>query len=162
MKNKSVSTKKHFWSSGQSLVEVTVASVALIFGLVSVISGLMLAVRNSTVSSRQVTATQESQEVIEVFRKFQRQLGWESFYGVLRADGTVMSYCLQTLPTTAAAFQSMPVGACTVSANNTDFVRQADVVITSANEIELSVTVTWRDGNTTRLSGARNIFRNYQ
>lgn len=154
--------KKNFWSQGQSLVEVTVASVALIFGLVSVVSGLMLAVRSSNVSNRQSLATLETQEVIEVFRKFQRELGWETFYGVLRADGTSMTYCLTNLPTNNTEFQGMTLGACTVSANDTDFVRQANVVVTSTTEIQVTATVSWRDGTTTRTASAKNIFRSFR
>ncbi|MEO8581865.1 MAG: hypothetical protein ABI425_04825 [Patescibacteria group bacterium] len=153
---------KKFWSSGQSLVEVTVASVAMIFGLVSVISGLLLAVRNSSVSNNQSLATQNTQEVIEVFRKFQRQLGWETFYSTIQADGNSVTYCLTDLPTDNASFQNMSIGACTVSANSTAFVRQASVVVVSLTEVQVTATVTWRDGTTTRTASAKNIFRSYK
>ncbi len=156
-----VTFHQRFWQSGQSLVEVTVATVALTFGLVAIVSGLLLAVRNSSVSSNQSKATQDTQEVIEVFRKYQRELGWESFYATLLADGGSVTYCLTNLPTSTTEFVNMSVGACSVSANSTAFVRQASVVITSPNEIQVTATVSFRDGNTTRSTAARNIFRYY-
>lgn len=154
--------RRKMWSRGQSLVEVTVASTALIFGLVSLISGLLLAVRNSSVSSNQSLATQQAQETIEVFRKFQRTLGWETFYNTINADGSSITYCLRDLPADNASFQSMQVGSCSVTATDTSFIRQASVVVTSPSEIQVTANVQWRDGTTVRSASAKNIFRSYK
>lgn len=144
---------------GQSLVEVTIATTALVFGLVAVVSGLILSVRNSSVANNQAIATQQTQEAIEVFRRFKRQLGWESFYSIIRADGTNFTYCLQNLPTDTTNFQSISTGNCSVSASYTGFVRQAAISVVSSTEIQMTVTVTWRDGSTTRSATAKQIFQ---
>jgi Tfp pilus assembly protein PilV len=152
---------KIFFRSGQSLVEVTIATAALAFGLVSVISGMLLAVRNSSVSSTQAIATQKAQETIETFRRFQRTLGWETFYSIISADGSSITYCLNTLPIDSTTFQNMSVGACSFSSTNTNLVREATVVVTSSTEISVTATVKWRDGTTVRNATAKNIFRQY-
>lgn len=147
--------------SGQSLVEVTIATAALAFGLISVISGVLLAVRNASVSNTQAQATQKAQETIEIFRRFQRTLGWETFYSIINADGASITYCLNTLPTDTTSFQNMTVGACSFASNNTNLVREAVVTVTSSTEISVTANVKWRDGNTVRTATAKNIFRSY-
>lgn len=152
----------HWWQSGQSLVEVTVASTALIFGLIAIISSLLLAVRNSSASNKQALAIQHGQEAIEVFRKFQRELGWESFYDLIRDNGTNLTLCLMTLPQDNSDLDDIQVGSCSVSSTYTGFVREADIVVNSTTQISVTVNVSWRDGPNTREVSVRQIFRDFR
>lgn len=152
----------HYLSRGQSLVEVTVASAALMFGLVAIVSGLILSVRNSTQANKQAIATQKAQEGVEIFRKYQRELGWEAFQDVLDEDGTPSTYCITTLPTDNSEFQGMTLGSCSFSQTETDFIREASVDVQNDNIVAVTVTVSWRDGTNTRTAHAKNIFKKYQ
>lgn len=159
MATHSTSSQKVPHDHGQSLVEVSVAATALIFVLVSVVSGLILSVRNTTFSKTQALATQQAQEGIEVFRRFRNELGWESFYQIISADGSNHTYCMNSEVETVSQLQNLPTGVCTVSANFTGFRREVYVTVVSTTEISLEVRVSWRDGTRDRQAVAKQILQ---
>ncbi len=165
---------KHVSSAGQSLVEVIVAAAALVFVLVAVVSGMILAVRNASFSNRQAQATKHTQETIEMFRNFQLLLGWEGFHREFVNDSvsTSFSYCLpatisQPDPELAATeFHNLAAGEC-VSSNfipGTQFLRQVNVQRGTVTEpIEIEVIVVWAEGgqmNTSRSSA--NLYPRFE
>lgn len=157
-------TKFYKDTAGQSLIEVLIATTALVFVLVGIVAGLVLSVHNTTYSNQQSLATKYAQESIEVFRRFQNELGWPLFQRTIAADGSSFTYCMANEPTTFAAFQSISRGACSASAviPNTNFTRQIVVTVNSANQITLVATVSWDDGQETRQATITQILRNWQ
>lgn len=158
-------------STGNSLVEVIVATGALVFVLVGVVSGMILAVRNSSYSNRQAQATKHTQETIEMFRHFYLALGWESFYEEMLADspGSVdFTYCLPSLisdpdPDQAAVqFRNLSSGgSCTAEIPNTPFVREVFVHRGAVTDpLEIEVEVRWTEGNS--LNTAHSTVELYQ
>lgn len=149
---------------GQSVIEVTVAATAIIFVLVAVVSGLILATKNSSFANQQGLATKRAQEAIESFRRYQVELGWESFYDELSSDGNTFRYCLPTLPETASEFASMASGNCQIDdyIPSTLFVREVRVIVRSASEISLEATVQWYEASDQKTAKVTQIFRQWQ
>jgi len=151
--------QSNFTNAGQSLIEVSVAATALIFVLVAVVSGLILSVRNTTFSKTQALATQQTQEGIEIFQRFRNELGWETFYQTINADGSNTTYCIMNDVSTTTQFQNMQTGGCSVSATFTGFVREAIIDVRSTTEVAVEVRVEWRDGTEDRATSAKQIFQ---
>lgn len=157
--------------AGNTLVEVMIAGTVLVFVLVAVVSGLILATKNSSYAKNQALATRRAQEGIEFFRSYQFELGWESFYDILRADGSNFSYCLTTLPSIAISFRdSLTPRTCSVT-NATDkipgthFFRQANIILpdlVNNDEVRIEVIVTWIDGPDTRIAKSTQILRKWR
>jgi type II secretory pathway pseudopilin PulG len=161
--------KLHQSQPGNTLVEVMIAGTVLVFVLVAVVSGLILATRGGSFAQQQALATRRAQEGIELFRGFQFQLGWESFYDVLRADGANFSYCLNTLPTTPVAFRDMTARSCTITDVNdriagSFLVRQVNVSLPDLinnDEARVTVVVSWQDAGDVRSAQLTQILRKW-
>lgn len=151
-------------NAGQSLIEVLVATTGLVFVLVAVVAGFVFSVRNTSFANDQSLATKYAQEGIEVFRRFQNELGWPLFYTTIRADGSTFSYCMAQTPQNVSAFQSLPTGTCSQSSviSGTDFTRQLQVTVNSTTEITVVSTVVWPDGQNTRQAIVTQVFRERQ
>lgn len=157
--------------AGNTLVEVMIAGTVLVFVLVAVVSGLILATKNSSYAKNQALATRRVQEGIEFFRSYQFELGWESFYGILRADGSVFSYCLNSLPSTAVSFRdSLTPRTCSVTnaadkIPGTQFFRQVNITLpdlVNNDEARIEVVVSWIDGPDTRTAKGTQILRRWR
>lgn len=151
-------------SSGQTLLEVIVATTGLVFVLVAIMSGVVLALSNTVFANNQSLATKRSQEAIETFRRYQVELGWETFHDVIDADGSTVVYCLPTLPTTVNEFNSMSTGGCDTGDTipDTNFTREVTATVISDTQIEVEATVEWFDRSQVRSSHAKQVFRDWQ
>jgi Tfp pilus assembly protein PilV len=152
--------------SGQSLIEVAIAATALVFVLVAIVSGLMLSVRNSTYSNNQAVATKHTQEGIELFRRFNNELGWESFHSIINNDGTNFTYCLNDIHqiTDVDDFRSLNTGTCGSSEviDGTLFRREAEVSVINDDEIAFTINVHWQDGEEVRTTTLQQSLRRRQ
>lgn len=143
-------SKHHYKnSSGQSLVEVLIITV-LVASILTAIASVVTRSLHSTAENRQKnTATNFSQEAMEMFRRNRQILGWASFQSEL-SSGT---YCLNTLPADATEFAALtpdPCGEGEVVAG-TEFSREAEVTSDSA-EVVIRVTVSWNPSSPREVS----------
>lgn len=149
---------------GNSLIEVAIAATALVFVMVAIVSGMMLAVRNSSHANNQALATKYTQEGIELFRRMYNELGWESFHSVIDDNGSNI-YCLDDLSQIIdhEDFDDINTGACGENEiiTGTPFTRQATVNV-GTNEITFIVTVTWPDGDKNPSTRIEQTFRRRQ
>ena len=150
--------------SGQSVIEVTVAATAIVFVLVAVVSGLVLSTKNSSFANQQGLATKRAQEAMEAMRRYQVELGWESFYSEISRDGNTFRYCMPALPSSAANFASMASGNCAATSYipSTQFVREIRVEVRSPNEIFLESTVEWYEADDLQTAKVSQLFRKWQ
>jgi len=126
--------------SGQSLVEVVVATGIAMLILAALVAGAMTAVRNSQFSRTKARAMQLSQEAIEWIRG-ERKKGWSEF---TNSSGT---FCLDELSFTKNR-------ACSLSEKiSNQFTRQAKLTFKDEDEdgtddkAEVKVTTSWTDSN---------------
>jgi len=120
--------------SGQSLIEVVVATGIAMLILVALVAGAMTAVRNSQFSRTKARAMQLSQEAIEWIRG-EREKGWSEFTD---NSGT---FCLDGLSFTKNR-------ACSLSEKIfNQFTRQAVLVKESDEKIKVTITTSWTDSN---------------
>ncbi len=135
--------------SGQTIVEILVATAVVAMVLTAVAAGLTYSIKNASESKYKAVATNKAQEAIEVFRYERSALGWETFVEVLGDGG---AYCYNTLPT-PAQFLTLPNAICStgVADSGTEFKR--DILVSVAgddNSVTVEATVSWTDGTTPR------------
>lgn len=158
---------KHL-KSGQSIIEVVVAATALVFVLVAIVAGLTLAVRNTTFSNLQSLATRRGQETIEVFKRFQIELGWDGFRDALLADqqtsGQAFTYCVSDLPTTVGEFGALSRSECSASEliDGTNFSRAVSVRIIDADSIEIETIVEWTESTGVKQTSSKQVFYRWE
>ncbi len=138
-----------FTNTGQTLIETVVIVGLVVFVLVAVVAGLVIAIKNSGFSNNQAVATKYAQETIEQFQSQRQQLGWESFYEILSVDGNEITYCLSEGIASSEAFDNLIDGACEIdeTIEDTPFIRQAEVVVHSTEEISVTSTVEWSEAD---------------
>jgi len=145
---------------GSSMIEILIATGVVGLVMTAVASGLVLSVKNSSVSKYKVLAATRAQEAMEVFRREKILLGWSQFYDVL-STGT---YCLNTLASNSAQFKLIQANECSEDAKiaGTSFLREGLVDIISADEIRVEVVVSWVDGNVPRSTNLIQEFKRYE
>lgn len=148
--------------AGQTIIEILVATGVIAMVMTAVASGLTLSVQNTSQAKYRALASKQVQEGLEMFLRERSRLGWESFRSSL-ASG---SYCLgEVLPADSAGFQALPRGECGqdgYALAGTTYFREANVTIVSADEVEITVTVRWQDGEDLRTTSSTQILRNWQ
>lgn len=152
--------------TGQTIVEVLIAATAMVIVIVAIISGMTLSLRNSTFSNSQALATKRTQEAIEVLRRFQVELGWESFYSIISSQGsrTNFTYCMASVPETVSELRTLPTSSCGAGTviPDTPFTREVHVVVNSSQEIEFEAVVEWMEADKTLTSRSTQVFRQWQ
>lgn len=145
---------------GSSMIEILIATGVVGLVMTAVASGLVLSVKNSSISKYKVLASTRAQEAMEVFRREKVLLGWSQFYDVM----STATYCLNTLASDSAQFKAMTTGACSADAKiaGTSFIREGLVNIISADEIRVEIVVNWVDGNVPRSSNLIQEFKRYE
>ena len=139
---------------GSSLVEIVIVTGVMGLVLTAIVAGLTLTLKTNADSEYRSRAVQRTQEAMEVFRRERTVRGWDAFLASF-TDGA--TYCLDDLPTPAAAFV---VGACTddesLVISGIDFYRQAvvtiDTIVPTDPKVTVSLTTTWDSG-----SGERSV-----
>ena len=127
-------------SQGQSLVEVLVAVGAMSLLLVSLLSLISLSVRNSRLAKDRTQAVALAQGGIELMRAY-RDYSWTDFSGV--AGGTKYD-----LPEAWVVEDGLGA-ACNESAYtiNNFYRRCVEIQGIDAQEMSVSVEVSWQEGN---------------
>lgn len=146
--------------SGQTIIEVLIATLVVGMVLTAVAATLTVSVKNTAQSRYQEVGRARAQSGLEVFRRERNNLGWQEFVNVL-SNGT---YCLNALPADSTEFEAMSTGACPsgVAVIGTDFVREATVEILSADDVRVEVSVMWQDGALDKEVKLTQIFQRYE
>lgn len=141
--------------SGQTIIEILIATGVVAMVMTAVAAGLTLSIKNSSQSKYRALGGRLAQEGVEVFRRERDRQGWESFYQTLAADGATFTYCLgKELPDSTTLFADLRAGSCSTGFPfaGTDYTREAVVQLVNPRLVRIRVTVTWYDGATERTS----------
>jgi Tfp pilus assembly protein PilV len=144
-------------NSGQSIIEVIIATLIVGMVLTAIAAGLTLSIKNTAQTQLRELSTNFAQEGLEVFRRERNMLGWTAFLEALGNE----TYCLNTFPKDSAAFTSMPTGECSsgTAIAGTTFTRNATVSILSADSIQVQVTVEWQEADKTNSVEVYQVFQ---
>lgn len=148
------------YQRGQTIIEILIATGVIALVMTAIASGLTLSVKNTSQAKYRALASKEAQEGVEMYRRERSRLGWESFQSTV-SSGT---YCLgETLPSTTDGFTTLPIGACSVGypLGGTTYTRESDVSVINADEVEVTVTVSWIDSNQERSTAITQRFQNW-
>ncbi|PWU22889.1 hypothetical protein C5B42_04875 [Candidatus Cerribacteria bacterium 'Amazon FNV 2010 28 9'] len=137
--------------SGQTLIEVIIALGLIVMVLITLVAALTLGFRNNQTAKEETLAKDRVREAIEWIRQLRTSMGWDAFYSMVNNDGSTVTYCLDTLPTSVAAAQALTNGQCgnlQPLSGTTNFYRDMTLTIvgTNADEIDVTVTVSWSSG----------------
>jgi type II secretory pathway pseudopilin PulG len=149
-------------NQGSTLIEIIVATGIVALVMTSVVAVVTVSVRNSAQAKAKGIATKYSQEAMEFFRRQRTQLGWESFVKVFQDDGSTIDYCLTAIPADSVAFETLQGGDCAPTAfvdSRNIFQRHAEVQVVSSDQVNVTVQVTWLDGEVNRESHITQEFR---
>ena len=155
---------KNKFQAGQTVVEVLIATGVVALVMTALMAAMTLSLQNSSQAKYKALATKLGQEGMESFRQFRSNLGWESFYTLLNAQGSG-DYCLNAVPTQTAQFQALASGQCseyTISRTGVNFKRELDLEIISSDEIKFEVTVSWLDGADDKSTTVTQHFKNWR
>lgn len=151
---------RHNSQSGQTIIEVLIATLVVGMVLTAVAATLTVSVKNTAQSRYQEVARARAQSGLELFRRERNKLGWQTFQASL-VSGT---YCINTLPDSSMAFDALSPGACGngVAVIGTDFTRDATVTVVSNDEVKVDVLVKWIDGVLNKEVKLTQVFRRYE
>ena len=128
---------KYRFHSGQSLVEVVVATGIAMLVLVALVAGATIAVRNSQFSRTKARAMQLNREATEWLRG-ERKNSWSEFLS--KADDDGKTFCFDSL--------SWNDGSCSASEIiDSVFTREAILTKIDENKIDIKITTSWTDSN---------------
>lgn len=137
--------------SGQSIVEVVIATTLISIGIVAALSLANYSARQNTYAKLVNEATSYNNQAADWLRAERVRLGWGEFTAKLTSDsaGSAVAYCLVSLSLASVDFTSLAPGNC----NPTDyivgtiFVRELIVDLDSLGDGQLTATVTtsWQD-----------------
>ncbi len=151
---------------GQTLIEVIIAIGLIVLVFTTLAAGVALSVRNSRFARNQALSKEYAREGIEMLRSMRDQMGWDAFAAAIRADGSPVTYCVDTIKRTPQEFVNlMASGSCTTPvAPNYPFVRTIRLTTsgTPINQVDARVFVTWTDGGKTFTSESTLILRKWQ
>jgi len=146
--------------SGQTIIEVMIATLVVGMVLTAVAATLTVSVKNTAQSRYQEVARAQAQSGLELFRRERTKLGWQEFQNVIN-NGT---YCLNVLPADSTAFAAMSPTPCSsgVAVIGTDFTRDATVTVVSADEVKVEMSVKWVDGVINKEVKLTQVFQRYE
>lgn len=158
-----LSFAKHASESGQTIIEILIATGVIALVMTAVASGLTLSVKNTSQAKYRALGTKQAQEAMEMYRRERSRLGWESFHAVL-GNG---QYCLgESLPSTSQEFINLPTGVCEASdgydLGGTTYQRESEVSLGAVDApIEITIEVSWDDGGTIRSTSVTQLLRDF-
>lgn len=148
------------FQSGQSLIEVLVATTVVALVLTSIAAGMTMSLKTSSESKYRSFANFYSQEAMEFFKRERVKLGWTDFQSILLDANSQI--CLMSLPPdliNLTAFASAcPQGEVFVG---NEFTRKVNVNMAAADKIILTITVNWYDGNQEKELKLDGVFKEY-
>jgi Tfp pilus assembly protein PilV len=144
--------------SGQSIIEVLVATVVVALVMTAIAAALTSSLRNTTESKFRSYASAHGQEAMEVFVRERNLLGWQQFQEAVVSG----QFCMNTLPADSDSFIAMAVGTCVdgTAYSGTTFTREATVTVVAPDEIRVEVFVEWTDNGRDRQVALVQVFRN--
>lgn len=143
---------------GQTIIEVLIATVVVGVVMTAIGAALTSSLRNTAESKFRSYASTYAQQAMEVFIRERSLLGWQQFQEAVISG----QFCLNELPANSEAFIAMPAGTCTqgVAFSGTEFEREAEISVLSADEIRVEVVVQWQDNGRDREVSLTQEFRN--
>ncbi len=146
--------------SGQSIIEVLIATVVIALVMTSIVGAMTLSIQSTAESRARSIATHLAQEGLELFRRERATLGWQRFYDESLSGQASRVYCLNTIPSTSAQFSSMSAGECgSATIDDSPMQREATVVRQNTETVSVEVVVTWQNGNKQNSTSVEQIFR---
>lgn len=154
--------KKNILRSGQSILEVVIATTLISMGVIAALSLTNQSQKSSNFAKTLDAATAYNNQVADFLRNQKNQLGYatltEKF--VLDSSAGVATYCFASLPADSAAFLAINPGICsdTDLILGTIFKRDVSVDLSNSNSgiIPINITTSWYD------SGARRAELNME
>lgn len=145
-------------NSGQSIIEVLIATLVVGLVLTAIASGLTLSLKTTSDTQLRELAGNFAQEGIETIRRERTVLGWTAFTDSL-SQGT---FCLNELPENSEAFANLPEGECSqgTSIAGHTLTRWVEVVQSNQDTVEIEVHVQWESGDTSNTVSYSQVFRN--
>lgn len=140
--------------SGQSIVEVVIATTLISIGVVAALSLANYSTKQNIYSKSLNQATSYNSQVADWLRSQKTKIGWAAFIEKLQADsgGGTSTYCLASIPSGASDFTTLAAGNCdpTDYISNTLFIRELTVDISdvSAGLVRASVVTSWVEKTT--------------
>lgn len=144
-------------SSGQTMIEMVVATGMVALVLVAIVSGIALSIRNSRFSKNKALATRYAQEAVEKFRNYRDEVGWQPFLEEVLEGNSSVVYCMPSMPASAIEVPTF-TGACSGqkipnAAGDTEFTRGVQALtqtqVNPNDAVEITVTVSWIEGSKT-------------
>ncbi len=137
--------------SGQTILEILLATAIIAILLVSLIALSTYSSKSSTYAKQLNQATDYSNQLADWLRDQKQLLGWFSFLQLLEEDtnNNYVTYCFNNLPSTTNDFRNLSNSPCPSTAHilNTNFTRQAtfDLSQTDQGIITVNITTSWQD-----------------
>jgi Tfp pilus assembly protein PilV len=98
--------------TGQTLIEVVVATGMVVMVMVALVSGVVMSVANNRTAKERAVATRLSQEGMEWARAWREKIGWQPFVEIVLDGASEQTYCLNTLAANEADLQAITPGVC--------------------------------------------------
>ncbi|MEP7167383.1 MAG: hypothetical protein ABI758_05385 [Candidatus Woesebacteria bacterium] len=141
-------------NSGQTLIEVIIATGLVVLVLTTLVSGVALGIRNNRYAKDSALSKEYVREAAEWLRGQRDLSGWGTFANILQADasGNTVNYCLDTLPAGTQSFSTKGSSTCSGSQKIVNkFTRQMTIRLTGSPPVQAdaTITVTWVDGTRT-------------
>lgn len=136
-------TSAHSHQQGSTIIEAILITAVVGLVLVTIVSVLVLVVRNQRFSADQQTATRYAEEALEWLHKQRDQAGWEGFYDNIGAQ----TYCMASLPAALANLSTQDP--CDPITANTTFTRTLQITPAAGPPQSATAvsTVTWTDND---------------
>lgn len=159
--------QSHIHERGQTIIEVIIVIGLVVLVLITLVTGMVLGIRNNQTAKEQELAKNRTQEAIEWFRNLRDQMGWDSLQAMVSSQGNPVSYCLPTLPGTVAQAQALTNRSCLSSEyvqGTTLFYRTMviNLPLNSNTEMDVTVNVTWTEGGKSHASTATLVLQKWQ
>lgn len=148
--------KKNNIRSGQSILEVVIATTLISMGVIAALSLTNQSQKSSNYAKTLDAATAYNNQAADYLRNQKNQLGYATLAEMFTNDssGGVANYCLAVLPSDSTSFLALNSGTCsdTDVIQGTAFLRDlvVDVSNISAGIIPITITTSWEDSSTRR------------
>lgn len=140
--------------SGQSIVEVVIATSLISIGIVAALSLANYSTKQNTYSKSLNQATAYNSHAADWIRSQKTKIGWASLIDKLQTDsgGGTSTYCLSSLPSGANDITTLVAGNCdpTDYITGTTFIRELTINLddVSNGKLTLNVVTSWQEKQT--------------
>lgn len=138
--------------SGQSIIEVVIATTLISIGIIAALSLTNRSQRQVTYSKTLDQANAFNNQLADYLRDQKSRLGWAAFVEKVEIDNgssSIATYCYSSIPASDSDFSDKSAGVCSSSSyiTGTNFVRsvEIDTSRTSSGIIDIDITTTWQE-----------------